>query len=122
MTERINIANLALTWLGEEIITSLEDESDAAIIMSINYAPARDATLEAHDWSFAIFRFIPPKNAVEPIYGASAAFDVPANILRVISVDDPNTVNISTGVYQPIINAKEQLDWVFENRQFICNE
>jgi hypothetical protein len=122
MTERVDIANLALTWWGEGIITSLEDESDAAIIMSVNYIPARDATLEAHDWSFAIMRFIPPKNAVAPVYGASAAFDIPTNILRVISVDDPKTANFSTGVYTPVINSKEQLDWVFENRQVICNE
>jgi hypothetical protein len=113
---------MALTWLGEEPITSLEDDLDRALIMSINYAPARDATLEAHDWSFAIERFIPPKNAVAPVYGASAAFDIPPNILRVIAVDDPKTANPTSGVYTPIINSKEQLDWQFENRQVICNE
>jgi hypothetical protein len=114
--------NQSLTWLGEKPITSLEDELDTAHVMSINYVPARDATLEAHDWSFAIMRFIPPLNATPPIYGASAAFDVPTNILRVISVDDPKTASFSTGVYTPVINSKEQLDWVFENRQVICNE
>jgi hypothetical protein len=113
---------MALTWLGEEPITSLEDDLDRALIMSINYAPARDATLEAHDWSFAIERFIPPLNAVPPVYGASAAFDIPPNILRVIAVDDPKTANPTSGVYTPIINSKEQLDWQFENRQVICNE
>jgi hypothetical protein len=113
---------MALTWLGEEPITSLEDDLDRAQIMSINYIPARDATLEAHDWSFAIMRFIPPKNSIPPVYGAGSAFDIPTNILRVISVDDPKTADFSTGVYTPTINAKEQLDWVFENRQIICNE
>jgi hypothetical protein len=113
---------MALTWLGRNPITSLEDDSDDAQIMSINYAPARDATLEAHDWSFAIERFIPPLNAVPPVYGASAAFDIPPNILRVIAVDDPKTANPTSGVYTPIINSKEQLDWQFENRQVICNE
>ncbi|GAG49967.1 unnamed protein product, partial [marine sediment metagenome] len=60
MTERIDITNMALSWLGEEPITSLQDDLDRANIMAINYIPARDATLEAHDWSFAIMRFIPP--------------------------------------------------------------
>jgi hypothetical protein len=118
----VDIANLALTWLGESPITSLEDDLDSARIMSINYVPARDATLEAHDWSFAMERFIPPLNAVPPVYGASAAFDIPPNILRVIAVDDPKTANPTSGIYTPIINSKEQLDWQFENRQVICNE
>ena len=119
MTERIDIANMALTWLGEEPVTSLEDDLDRANVMRINYIPARDATLEAHDWSFAIERFIPALNAVEPIYGASFAFDIPTNILRVIAVDNPNTTS-NTDFTLPI-NSREQLDWVFEKRQVICN-
>lgn len=116
----MDIANLALTWLGEEPVTSLEDDLDRARIMSINYIPSRDATLEAHDWSFAMMRFIPPLNAVPPEYGASAAFDIPTNILRIIAVDNPkNTAN--TDFTLPI-NSREQLDWVFENRQVICNQ
>jgi hypothetical protein len=121
MTERVDIVNQALSWLGEELVTSLEDDSDEAHIMSVNYVPARDATLEAHDWSFAIMRFIPPLNATPPVYGAGMAFDIPTNILRVISVDDPKTAN-NIGSYTPTINTKEQLDWVFENRQIICNQ
>lgn len=120
MTERIDVANLALTWLGEEPVTSLEDDLDRARIMSINYIPARDATLEAHDWSFAIERFIPPMNEVEPVYGASAAFDIPTNILRVIAVDNPRST-ANTDFTLPI-NSREQLDWVFEKRQVICNQ
>jgi hypothetical protein len=120
MTERVDISNLALLWLGEEAITSLEDDSDRARIMSVNYIPARDATLEAHDWSFAMMRFIPPKNAVAPVYGASAAFDIPTNILRVIAVDNPESVGNTS--FTLSINSREQLDWVFENRQVICNE
>ena len=110
---------MALTWLGEEAITSLEDDLDRARIMSINYSPARDATLEAHDWSFAIERFIPPLNATAPVYGATMAFDIPPNIIRVIAVDNPKDTS-NTDFTLPI-NSREQLDWVFERRQVICN-
>jgi hypothetical protein len=106
--------------LGEEPVTSLEDDLDRARIMSINYIPARDATLEAHDWSFAITRFIPPKNTVEPVHGAGNAFDIPTNILRVIAVDNPKST-ANTDFTLPI-NSREQLDWVFENRQVLSNE
>ena len=119
MTERVDIANLALDWLGEEPITSLEDDSQRALSMKINYIPARDATMEAHDWTFAIMRFIPAINAVAPVYGATYAFDVPSEILRVISVDrnDANSVQ-----FRPRINQQEQIDWQFERGQVICDE
>jgi len=119
MSERIDITNMALTWLGETPITSLEDDLDTANIMSINYIPARDATLEAADWSFAIERFIPPLNAVAPVYGAANAFDIPTNILRMVAVDNPNSTANSD--FTLPINSHEQIDWVFENRQVICN-
>jgi hypothetical protein len=119
VSERVDIANLALSWLGEADITSLEDDINRAHQMRINYIPARDATLEAHDWSFAMMRFIPPLNATPPVYGAGQAFDIPPNILRIISVD-PNDTDRNNFI-QPIGSA-EQIDWVFENRQVICNQ
>ena len=120
MTERIDVVNQALTYLGKDTITSLVDDSDSARIMAVHYETSRDATLESADWSFAIMRFIPPLNATPPVYGASAAFDIPTNILRMVSVDNPkSTMNSSFTVP---INSREQLDWVFERRQVICNE
>jgi hypothetical protein len=116
----VDIANIALSLLGEQDITSLEDDLNRARQIRINYIPARDATLEAHDWSFAIERFIPPMNATAPVYGAGAAFDIPPNILRVISVDNPNTVNDS--FFNAPIGSLEQIDWVFEDRKVLCNE
>ena len=119
MTERIDVVNQALTYLGEDAITSLVDDADRARIMAIHYETSRDATLEAHDWSFAIMRFIPPLNATPPVYGASMAFDIPTNILRVIAVDNPK--DTSNSDFTLPINSREQLDWVFERRQVICN-
>lgn len=120
MTERVDIANMALSWLGEEEITSLEDQSKRALQMKINYIPARDATLEAHDWSFAIKRFIPAKLETPPVYGAAYAFSIPSDILRVISVDTQDT--LVHAAFNTPINSDEQVDWVFEDRMIICNE
>ena len=119
MSERIDIANQALSLLGEAQITSLEDDLNRALQMRINYIPSRDATLEAHDWSFAIERFIPAQNATPPVYGPGIAYDLPANILRVIAVDNPQST-ANTDFTLPI-NSREQLDWVLENRQILCN-
>jgi hypothetical protein len=120
LTERIDVVNQALTYLGEDAITSLVDDADRARIMAIHYETSRDATLESADWSFAIFRFIPPLNATPPVYGASAAFDIPTNILRMVSVDNPK--DTSNSDFSLPINSREQLDWVFERRQVICNQ
>jgi hypothetical protein len=119
MTERVDIANLALSWIGEKQITSLDDETQQATQVQINYLPCRDATLEAHDWTFAIKRFVPAKNNTPPLYGAGAAFDVPSDILRVIAVERNNTYSQT---FTPNINSEEQIDWQFERGQIICDE
>lgn len=87
MTERVDVANQALSWLGAASITSLEDDSTEARQMKINYVPSRDATLEAYTWSFAMKRFIPAKLAEAPVYGPAFAFAIPSDILRVTRVD-----------------------------------
>ncbi len=120
MSERIDIVNLALTWLGEDVVTSLEDDLDRARIMKVNYLPARDATLEAHDWSFAILRFEPPLNAVPPVYGAGKAFDVPPEVLRIISVALPDTD--TNAAFAAPLDSLPQIDWLFERGQVICNQ
>ena len=114
MTERVDIANLALGWMGEDPITSLEDDSERALQMQLNYAAARDATLEAHEWSFAIERFIPGKVDPKPEYGVTNRFSIPPYIIRVLSVDN--------GQPEDPIGSNEQLDWVAEGGYILCNE
>lgn len=86
MSERIDICNLALGWIGANNITSLQDDSDEAIQCLNNYPLARDATLEAHEWSFAIERFVPARSEEEPKWGFVHQFLIPSDILRVLSV------------------------------------
>ena len=118
MTERVDICNMALSWLGEDEITSIEDPSTRALQLKINYIPARDATLEAHEWSFAIERFVPGIVSGEPQWGDYNAFSVPAEIIRVLTVDR----NTDTGMDLGRIGGREQLDWVFERNLILCRE
>lgn len=118
MTERVDICNMALSWLGEDEITSIEDPSTRALQLKINYIPARDATLEAHEWSFAIERFVPGIVAGQPQWGDYNAFSVPAEIIRVLTVDR----NTDTGMDLGRIGGREQLDWVFERNLILCRE
>lgn len=117
MTERVDIANMALTLLGEQDITSFEDDHQRARIMKIHYAPARDATLEAHEWSFAIRRFVPGKLATAPVFGMGNAFEVPSDIFRVLTVDRNDL-----GYASYPITGQDQVEWVIEQNTILCNE
>jgi len=105
MTERIDICNLALGWIGANTITGLEDETDEARQCLNNYALARDATLEAYDWSFAMTRFTPALSGFTPDWGFSYQFSIPSNIMRVVSV----------GPNKEIFWEHEQDKWVVES-------
>jgi hypothetical protein len=120
LTERIDICNQALSWLGESPITSIDDETTRAHQCKINYAPTRDAVLEAHDWTFAIERFIPAQNVVPPVYGPGIAYDIPPQIIRVIACDNPN--NSYDYPFVSKINGREQIDWQLEGDKIICSE
>ena len=119
MSERIDIVNMALSMLGVQPLTSIDDEGNVAEQVQIQYIPARDATLEAYDWTFALERFMPGKLAQAPVYGPAAAFAVPVNILRVIACD--NVTNNSNPLSDDI-NSREQIDWQMEGGNIVCNE
>lgn len=122
MTERIDIVNQALTLLGEEEVTSIDDDLQRARIMKIHYIPCRDATLEAHEWSFAIKRWIPNKRSSGPEYGAANRFPIPSDILRVCSVHNTADTTADPWTHTSQIDSKEQVDWIIEGREILTNE
>ena len=87
MSARIDIVNIALSMVGADSITSIEDDAPEAQLMKTNYYIARDATLEAYEWSFAIKRFIPAREEDAPTWGWAYAYPLPSDILRVLRVD-----------------------------------
>jgi hypothetical protein len=56
MVSETSICNQALTWLGSEPITSLDEDSREANWMKQNYPFLRDAVLEERMWTFATDR------------------------------------------------------------------
>jgi len=56
MISEVSICNQALSWLGANEITSLDDPSKEAEYCRNNYEFLRDAVLEDYDWSFAMAR------------------------------------------------------------------
>ena len=105
MTERIDISNLALSWLGVNTITGLDDETDEARQVKLNYDLARDATLESHEWSFAVKRFIPAKSSTDPEWGFANQFEIPSDIIRVLSVSPDREVWWSFEQHQWVVES-----------------
>jgi hypothetical protein len=122
MSARIDVVNIALSWLGANPITSLEDEAPEALLMKNNYYLARDATLEDAEWSFAIRRWIPPKSGVVPIGGASNFFPIPSDIIRVLRVDRPRGGGWAQIGDTRRIDRDEQVDWRSESGNILTNE
>jgi hypothetical protein len=127
MSARIDIVNIALTWLGAHEITSLEDDSNEARIMKTNYYLARDATLEEAEWSFAIRRWKPAQSSTSPISGASYYFPIPSDIIRVLRVDNSSGATglgatYGTGADPHSIDRAPQADHRVEGSMILTDE
>jgi len=87
MASEVDICNLALSWLGGSLITSLDDNSTEAKLCKANYAIVRDAVVESRDWTFAVQRYDLAKNATPPVNGYANGFQIPSTVLRVVEVN-----------------------------------
>lgn len=81
----VSIANQALSWLGEDWITSLNDLSRHAEWMKVNFDPLRRAVLESRMWTFATVRAVSDTADLDA-WGALFKHDIPENWLGVFRV------------------------------------
>ena len=70
----VSISNRALTLLGAQPITSLEDDTKEARACNRMFEQSRDQVLRGHPWNFAMKR-------------VALAFDWPSDCLRIIECD-----------------------------------
>jgi len=85
-TSAVAICNYALSLLGENSIISLDDDSKPAALCKVMYPQVRDATIEAHNWTFAVRWYEIPKAAAASDGPLKNRFPMPPEILRVIFV------------------------------------
>ena len=104
----VAIANMALGWLGGELIISFDDESVEARLIKANYEFARDAVLEDHSWTFATARTVLTPTTEEPVWGSTMQFLIPPDTIRILRVSQTQ-------------NDEDNLDWVREGRLIIAN-
>ena len=88
MTSVVEIGNIALINLGEDTITSLDDDVKAARLINRRFAPIRDAVLRAHPWNCAMARAQIASTDPAPLWGPAACYQLPTDCLRVLRLED----------------------------------
>jgi hypothetical protein len=115
MANEVQIVNIALTWLGQDVINSLGDNQTEAKIMNANYATSRDKVLADHAWTFAIRREVLAPVAAPTEFGTPNKFLIPSDVLRVQRVYRPSNDQLQATDLQ---NAR----WVKEGNFIVARE
>jgi hypothetical protein len=83
LASEVKVANLALTGLGAERITSLTENSENARKVNSVFELLRDEVLRQHPWNFAIVRLSLAKLGTGPTFGFTNYFQIPGDVLRI---------------------------------------
>lgn len=90
MANPVSICNLALSYIGDSATVASIDPPEGgpqAQMCATMYPIAVNALLELYDWTFATFTSSVAKYANEETRGWKGAYALPADCLRVISVN-----------------------------------
>lgn len=102
------ICNLAISWVAGKRISSLDDDqSTEASLCRENYDASRKAVLEEREWTFALKRAVLNPLTSTPAFGFSAQFKLPADCLKVVSVQDPRRNDVQYVVEEDMILCDE---------------
>ena len=88
MASDVQIANRALTKLGARRILSLNDDVKEARAINSMFELVRDSELRAHPWNFAMTRASLAALVATPAWGFAYQFQLPADCLRVLQVNE----------------------------------
>jgi hypothetical protein len=88
MATLVSISNLALSYLGHQTITSMDQGIEAARKCSLMLQPAIDATLRSYNWNCASARAALALSGVTPAFGWDFQYVIPNDCLRVIRMDE----------------------------------
>ncbi|VVE74073.1 hypothetical protein PCA31118_04674 [Pandoraea captiosa] len=96
MASQTDICNRALTKVGAARITNINENSKPARVMSALWDTVRKAELRRRFWKFAIVRTTLPALSEKPAWGYNTAFQLPADFLRLVQVNDTFAVPAMT--------------------------
>jgi hypothetical protein len=88
MVSVVGIVNSGLVKVGADPITSFNDDKAEARLASAQYEKLRDEVLRAHPWNFAVARAVLGRLAEAPPFGFAYRYQLPADCLRVLTLND----------------------------------
>ena len=88
MSTAISICSAALLMLGADEITSFDETSREAKLCASLYPTTRDELLQSYPWRFALGQATLGQLTSNPLFGYQYAYQLPADTLRVIAVED----------------------------------
>jgi len=98
------IVNLALHHLGNEPITSFDDQGKPGELARNSYAIHRDVLIRAFTWNCFVHRVSLSAAAESPLYQFANAYDMPSDWMRTLHV-----------------NGQAYDDWNVEGRTLVTN-
>lgn len=110
-----DIANLALSRLGANLIASLSDGTASANYVSLHLPRAYKQTLAHHDWAFARTRASLAALSDAPLYGYLYAYQLPADFVRFCCPPDAITGEPTVGV------TTDGSEWRVEGQQILTD-
>lgn len=93
MPSNVEIANLALSRLGADLILALDEDTENGRKVNAIYEIVRDIMLAKHPWNFALKRVSLALLAETPNFGFDNVFQLPPDYLRVIKTDQATDVD-----------------------------
>lgn len=117
MANPVQIANLALSWMGQGQINAFTDNQTEAKVMSANYELSRDKVLGDYAWTFALERQTLAPLADGPAWGSENRFLIPSKVIRVHRVyrANLNSQGVSTRNMSPA-------QWERQGKYILANE
>jgi hypothetical protein len=83
---KVDLANRALTKVGDDRLTSIGEDSEPGRVVRASYDIVRDAVLREYPWNFAKRRAALASSLPAPAYKYDYAYQLPADFLRLLEI------------------------------------
>lgn len=105
----VDIANIALTSLGEPAITSLSGTQKSQVLCSNNLEPARQEVLGYHPWSVAVYREeLTELEEIDNYTQYDHAYSMPLDVIRILAIRPTESSSLVTAETDFAEGAREE--------------
>lgn len=120
MASRVDIANMALGYVGDDPIPRIDDTTRRARTVSLYFNTARQRALRMGAWNCCSKRVELPKDATAPAFGFTNRYRLPGDFMRLICLIDASrdaTYEIESGYILTDIDTPLKIKYVFDDTE-----